>query len=133
MKIGGKIIIALAILALLMVPLAACEGMGEKGDKGTTGATGATGATGPAGATGARGPAGSPGEPGADGTPGTAGAPGSMWYTGSGIPAAGTGADFQAFRQRARSRVAARAGSHDGGPEPVTATTRTQSLASILQ
>ncbi|MEI7608952.1 MAG: LamG domain-containing protein [Rhodospirillaceae bacterium] len=51
------------------------------------GAAGATGATGPAGSTGAT------GATGAAGTTGAAGANGAVWYSGSGAPSSGTGAN----------------------------------------
>ena len=51
------------------------------------GAAGATGATGPAGATGATGAA------GAAGATGAAGTNGAVWYSGSGAPSSGTGAN----------------------------------------
>jgi hypothetical protein len=93
MKRASKIIVFLVVIALLLVPLTACQGpKGPQGDPGATGAqgpqgdmgprgprgeqgpvglagpagegTGAQGPAGPAGATGSQGPAGEPGEPG---------------------------------------------------------------------
>jgi hypothetical protein len=58
---------------------------------GDPGATGATGPTGPAGANGAAGATGPTGPAGAAGAAGAAGTNGATWYSGSGVPASGTG------------------------------------------
>jgi len=68
-------------------PAGATGPTGPAGPTGVTGATGATGATGPAGADGATGPQGPQGVKGDTGTAGTNGAPGSVWFTGAGVPA----------------------------------------------
>jgi hypothetical protein len=87
MKLGAKIFIALVILALVVVPLAACTGeQGPAGPQGPTGPQGPQGAQGPAGPrgpagpsgaaggeTGPAGPAGAQGEQGPRGLPGPAG------------------------------------------------------------
>lgn len=89
MKNLGKIAIFLLIIALILVPLAACQG-----PQGETGETGPQGAVGPKGDTGPQGPAGqSGGEQGEQGETGPAGEDGSVWYTGAGIPATAVGVD----------------------------------------
>jgi len=77
MRILGKIFIALTVLALLLVPLAACEGTdGFPGPEGPAGPAGPEGPEGPAGPAGPEGPAGPAGPPGPEGAPGTPGPPG---------------------------------------------------------
>ena len=68
MKKAGKILAFLIILALIVVPLAACQG--------PPGATGAGGPMGPQGPAGPEGPAGPPGPEGDTGPAGPAGPPG---------------------------------------------------------
>jgi len=80
MRILGKIFIALTVLALLLVPLAACEGTdgfpGPEGPAGPAGPEGSQGPEGPAGPAGPEGPAGIAGPPGPEGATGTPGPPG---------------------------------------------------------
>jgi hypothetical protein len=77
MKKAVKIVAFLVVIALILVPLTACQGpqgpqgpaglqgpQGEKGDPGPTGAPGETGPAGPAGPQGEEGPPGEQGEPG---------------------------------------------------------------------
>lgn len=87
MKTAVKIVALLAIVALIMVPLAACDGttQGEKGDTGLTGAQGPqgpAGSQGPRGLTGPAGPQGPQGEPGPQGEQGPAGPQGLRGSTG---------------------------------------------------
>ncbi len=75
MRLAGRTIIALAVLALILVPLAACQG-----PQGPTGPTGPTGAQGPQGDQGPMGPpasgVGQPGPTGPEGPVGPQGEPG---------------------------------------------------------
>jgi len=75
MKKAGKLIAFLIIVALIVVPLAACaEGQGPTGPQGPTGAQGEKGERGPRGAPGQAGPAGGPvGPEGPEGERGPAG------------------------------------------------------------
>ena len=78
MKIAGKMLVVLVILALIVVPLAACTG-----EQGLTGPQGQTGAQGPQGEQGAQGPPGrAGGETGATGATGADGAIGPTGPTG---------------------------------------------------
>jgi hypothetical protein len=87
MKRASKLILFLVIIALIIVPLAACQGpQGPKGDPGPAGAVGPIGETGPAGPPGRpsdepgpmgpMGPAGPQGPAGPAGPAGAQGAPG---------------------------------------------------------
>ena len=72
MKKAGKLIAFLIIIALIMVPLAACAGQqGPTGPQGPQGPPGPQGEPGPRGAPGKQG---QPGIPGEEGPPGEAGA-----------------------------------------------------------
>jgi len=73
MKKAGKIIAFLIIIALIVVPLAACAG-----PPGASGAPGPMGPQGPAGAPGKQGPPGSEGEPGLAGPRGFPGEDGEL-------------------------------------------------------
>ncbi len=87
MKLAGKIIIALAVLALILVPLAACQG-----PQGPTGPTGSQGLQGPQGDQGPKGPSASGvGEPGPTGPEGPAGPQGEPGPAGPQGPAGPTG------------------------------------------
>jgi hypothetical protein len=84
MRTAAKILALLVILALIVVPLAACEG-----EQGPAGPQGQTGPAGPAGPAGDPGPPGRPGgeqgpqgEPGPQGDPGPAGPAGPRGLTG---------------------------------------------------
>lgn len=69
---------------------------GAQGPQGIQGETGAQGPQGETGATGAQGPAGADGAPGADGA---------TWYSGSGAPSAGIGADGDYYLNTANGDV----------------------------
>jgi hypothetical protein len=77
MKKAGKIIAFLIIVALIVVPLVACQGpqgeQGPAGPQGVQGEKGERGPMGPPGDPGARGPVGPQGDPGPQGEPGPAG------------------------------------------------------------
>jgi len=80
-RLAAKIIIVLTVSALIMVPLAACEGpQGPPGPEGPTGAQGTLGPEGPMGpmgrSAGEPGPVGPQGPMGPQGEPGPAGAEG---------------------------------------------------------
>ena len=83
MKTGGKILIMLAILALIAVPFTACDGEVD-----LTEIEIPAGAAGPEGAGGDQGP---PGRPGEEGTAGAAGAAGAAGLTGPAGPAGPVG------------------------------------------
>ena len=88
MKKAGKIIAFLIIIALLLVPLAACTGeqgpTGQQGPSGPAGAQGEPGKQGPPGkAGGGEGPQGDPGEQGLQGEEGPEGPQGDRGRTGS--------------------------------------------------
>jgi hypothetical protein len=78
MKKAGKIIAFLIIIALIVVPLVACQGpqgeQGPAGPAGSQGEKGERGPMGPPGDPGARGPVGPQGDPGPQGEPGESGA-----------------------------------------------------------
>lgn len=67
--------------------------IGPQGQQGPPGDTGATGPKGDKGDTGDIGPTGPTGATGPQGSIGATGAAGATWYSGSGVPAAGTGAN----------------------------------------
>jgi hypothetical protein len=77
MKKAGKIIAFLIIIALIVVPLTACQGQqgpagppGPAGEQGPAGPAGEQGPAGPTGPTGPEGPKGDKGDPGEQGPPG---------------------------------------------------------------
>jgi len=71
MKILGKVLIMLTIMALALVPLAGCAGPeGPTGPQGTTGPQGEQGPAGPQGPTGPQGEQGPAGPQGPQGEPG---------------------------------------------------------------
>ncbi len=91
MKRASKIIVFLLIIALIVVPLAACQGLqGPQGDPGPTGPQGPQGDMGPRGPQGQPGPAGPAGpagtEPGPQGPVGPAGATGPQGIAGASGP-----------------------------------------------
>jgi len=98
MKTLGKLILALTLITLMVMPIAGCQG--ENGLTGPAGSQGPAGPQGPAGSsgsgsgsTGPQGPEGSQGDPGPQGEPGTQGEQGERGLTGPkgtpGIPIPG--------------------------------------------
>ncbi len=100
MKNAGKIIAFLIIIALILVPLTACEEEAE-----VTKITVEAGTTGSQGEQGVGGAPGRAGEQGEQGEQGPAGEAGATWYTGSGVPTAATGANDDLYLNTANGDV----------------------------
>jgi hypothetical protein len=85
MKKAGKIVAFLVVIALILVPLTACQGQqgpqGPPGPTGPQGEEGERGPTGPPGETGPAGPQGETGPPGEQGEPGPAGPNAALFIT----------------------------------------------------
>ena len=108
MKKAGKIIAFLIIIALLVVPLVACEGsQGQTGTQGAAGPQGKQGPPGPQGAAGPEGPAGPQGPPGPMGPEGERGKQGPQGPQGEPGPQGPAGGIDEASEQEIKAGICA--------------------------